>query len=131
MLPGAGRYNSPTALLQMMTGYWASKALYVAAKLGIADLLSDGPATCDSLASMTATHAPSLYRVMRALAGSGLFSKTAKGHFSLTPMGALLQTKAPNSMRGWRLEIDPKIKLDEVGVEFESGSYRKMSTPLT
>jgi hypothetical protein len=39
--------TAPGTLLQMMTGYWVTKGLYVAAKLGIADLLSDGPVDCD------------------------------------------------------------------------------------
>ncbi len=32
----------PVALLQLVTGYWVSQAIYVAAKLGLADLLRDG-----------------------------------------------------------------------------------------
>ena len=51
----------------MMTGYWVSQALYVAAKLGIADLLADGPRPVEDLAATTHTDAPSLRRVLRAL----------------------------------------------------------------
>lgn len=90
---------APVMLLQMMTGYWLSKAVYVAAKLGIADLLSDGAESCEDLAKTTGTHAPSLYRVLRALASNGIFSETTTGRFAVTPMGALLQTKRPDSMR--------------------------------
>ena len=86
-------------LLQMMIGYWVSKAVYVAAKLGIADLLSNGPVHYDELARMTGTHGLSLYRTLRALASAGLFSEVGPGRFALTPMGALLQSTAPNSMR--------------------------------
>jgi methyltransferase family protein len=72
---------SPAAtLLQMMTGYWVSQAIYVAAKLGIADLLVDGPANCDELAAATHTHAPSLQRLLRALASLGVFYETTPGH---------------------------------------------------
>jgi hypothetical protein len=46
------------ALLQMMTGYWVSQAVYVAAKLGLADRLADGALSCDELAAATETHAP-------------------------------------------------------------------------
>ena len=45
----------PAALLQMMTGYWVSQALYVAAKLGVADLLVDGPQSVEHLAVATQT----------------------------------------------------------------------------
>src|SRR3712207_5835122 len=96
--------NVPTSthyerLLQMMTGYWVSKAVYVVAKLGIPDLLSCGPVQYDDLARMTGTNASSLYRTLRALASAGLFSEVAAGRFALTPMGALLQRTAPKSMR--------------------------------
>jgi Dimerisation domain len=56
---------SPPVLFQMATGYWASQAIYVAAKLGIADLLKDGPQSCVSLATATGSDAPSLFRLMR------------------------------------------------------------------
>jgi hypothetical protein len=91
--------SAPVMLLQMMTGYWLSKAVYVAAKLGIADLLSDGAASYDDLAKTTGTHAPSLYRLLRALASKGVFSEVMTGRFAVTPIGALLQTGGPNSMR--------------------------------
>jgi sugar-specific transcriptional regulator TrmB len=55
----------------MLTGYWISQALYVAAKLGLADLLKDGPRTADDLARPTKTHPRSLYRLLRALEKRG------------------------------------------------------------
>ena len=51
----------------MITGYYVSRAIHVVAKLGIADLLSQGPRGCDGLSAATETHAPSLQRVMRLL----------------------------------------------------------------
>jgi hypothetical protein len=95
----AGASPPPVTLLQMMTGYWVSQALYVAAKLGIADLLVDGPVTCDSLATATRTHAPSLQRTLRALASVGVFSEVAPGQFALTPLARLLRSATPDSMR--------------------------------
>ena len=89
----------PVALLQMMTGYWVSQALYVAAKLGVADRLADGPVSCADLAAATGADAPSLYRVLRALASVGVFTETAPGTFALTPLADLLRGDAPGSMR--------------------------------
>jgi hypothetical protein len=60
--------NLPEPLQQIMrivSGYWTSQVLYVAAKLGIADLLKEGPKTADELASSTQTHPRSLYRFCR------------------------------------------------------------------
>jgi hypothetical protein len=89
----------PAILLHMITGYWVSQAIYIAAKLGIADRLTDGPVACENLAAATHTHAPSLYRVLRALASVGIFSETIPGSFALTPLAVLLQTGSANSMR--------------------------------
>jgi hypothetical protein len=86
-------------LFQMTSGYWISQMIYVAAKLGIADLLRHGPRTCEELAQATGAHARSLYRVMRALASVGLFSESDSGRFALTPLAALLQSEEPSSMR--------------------------------
>lgn len=89
----------PVTLLQMMTGYWVSQALYVAAKLGIADHLAGGPVAGEALAAATGADAPSLYRVLRALASVGIFTETAPGTFALTPLADLLRSEAPGSMR--------------------------------
>lgn len=89
----------PAALLQMMTGYWLSKAIYVAAKLGVADFLAEGPRNTDELAAVTQTHADALYRVLRALASVGIFSEVAPSRFALTPLAALLRSDTPDSMR--------------------------------
>jgi hypothetical protein len=83
----------------MMTGYWVSQGVYVAAKLGIADLLVAGPVHYEDLARKTHTDAPSLYRIMRALASVGVFAELKAGQFALTPMASLLQSSVPNSMR--------------------------------
>jgi len=89
----------PVALLQLVTGYWVSQAIYVAAKLGIADLLKDGPKSSDELAQATGTHARSLYRLLRALASVGVFAEAEDGRFGLTPLGECLQTGIPGSVR--------------------------------
>jgi hypothetical protein len=85
----------------MASGYWVSQSIYVAAKLGIADLLKDSPKSCDELATATGTHAPSLYRVLRALASLGVFAETQPNHFSLTPLAACLQSDVPDSIRAY------------------------------
>jgi cyclopropane fatty-acyl-phospholipid synthase-like methyltransferase len=87
------------ALFQMITGYWISKSIYVAAKLGIADLLKEGARSYEQLAQATATDARSLYRLLRALASVGIFTENEHGYFGLTPMGACLQSDSPGSMR--------------------------------
>jgi hypothetical protein len=83
----------------MITGYWVSQTLYVAAKLGLADLLKNGPRTADDLAQVTATHVPSLYRLLRALASLGVFVEDDRQGFALTPLGECLRGDVPGSQR--------------------------------
>jgi O-methyltransferase/methyltransferase family protein len=90
---------APVQMLQFITGFWASRAVYVVAKLGIADLLTSGPKTLEELAEATHTHAPSLYRILRALASIGVVKSESDGRFGLTPLSELLVTGAPGSMR--------------------------------
>jgi hypothetical protein len=81
-------------LVQMATAYWASRMLYVAAKLGIADHLADGPRSAAALSGATGTHAGALYRLLRALAGLGLLTESDGQQFALTPLGAALKSDA-------------------------------------
>jgi hypothetical protein len=99
--PGSANLPPPVAMLQMISGFWISRAIYIAAKLGIADHLREVHRTADELAAATGTHAPSLYRVLRALASVGVFAEDGNGRFALTPLGATLQTDVPGSMRAF------------------------------
>src|SRR5262249_7156871 len=74
-----------------------------AAELGIAARRADGPVSCAELAAGTGAHEPSLYRVLRLLAGLGVFSEVQPGSFSLTVFGDRLRSGVPASMRSWAL----------------------------
>jgi hypothetical protein len=86
------------ALRQMLLGYRISQALYVAAKLGIADVLKDGPKGSDELATAVGAHPDALHRLLRVLASVGIFAQVDQRRFTLTPLGALLQTDVPGSL---------------------------------
>jgi len=92
-------HSSSTALFQMATGYWISQAIYVAAKLGIADLLKDGPQSYVALAVATGSDAPSLFRLLRALSSVGIFSQLGKDCFALSRLAESLRTDTPASLR--------------------------------
>jgi hypothetical protein len=103
MTTEASPATSPTdppwaAVLSLSTAYQASRALYVAAKLGLPDLLADGPRSVDDLAAAGA-HAPSLRRLLRALAAFGVFAEGEDGRFALGPLGGCLRADAPGSVR--------------------------------
>jgi hypothetical protein len=91
--------SPPDQIRRMLSGYWVSQAIYVAAKLGLADLVKGGPRSVDDLANATGTHAPSLYRLLRALASVGVFAEEHDRRFALTPLAECLRSNAPDSQR--------------------------------
>ena len=86
-------------MLQIISGFWISRGVYVIAKLGIPDLLKSGPKTAEELAAATKMHAPSLFRILRALASVGVLSSVNGGRFAQTPVSETLVTDAPGSLR--------------------------------
>jgi hypothetical protein len=93
------------ALLESAQGAWVSQALYVAAKLGIADELATGPKTSDEVAAKVGAHPDAVFRLMRMLAGRSVFSQRTDGRFELAPMGEALRADAPGSLRSMVLFI--------------------------
>jgi hypothetical protein len=87
-------------MLTMAFGGITAQAVGVAAQLGIVDHLADGPRTAAELAAATGTHAPSLYRLLRALASLDVLSEDGEGRFSSTPLGDTLRSGVPGSVRG-------------------------------
>jgi hypothetical protein len=85
------------------TALVTQRALYAAAKLGIADLMGTERKASDELARATGTHPRAMYRLLRALASAGVLSETPEHQFALTPVGATLRTGASPSMRAWVL----------------------------
>jgi hypothetical protein len=81
----------------MLRGYQLSQAISVGARLGVPDLLKDGPTSSDELARKTETHPPSLYRLLRTLSAAGLLVEHPHRHFALTPLGTLLRRGVPGS----------------------------------
>jgi orsellinic acid C2-O-methyltransferase len=88
-------------LINMIGASWMSQALRVAAELRLPDLLAGGPKTADELAQATGAHAPSLLRLLRALTTLDLCRERADGAFELAPMGQLLRSDVPDSLRAW------------------------------
>ncbi|HEV8431133.1 MAG TPA: methyltransferase [Pyrinomonadaceae bacterium] len=94
--------NEPPAseqMLQIISGFWISRAVYAIAKLGIPDLLKSGPKTAEELAAATKMHAPSLFRVLRALVSVGILNSAEGGRFAQTPLSETLVTDASGSLR--------------------------------
>jgi O-methyltransferase domain/Dimerisation domain len=84
---------------RLTTGYWITQAVYVAAKLGLADLIKNGPCSAEMLAQATGTNAGALYRLLRALASIGCFAEDVEHGFGPTPLGECLRSDLPGSQR--------------------------------
>jgi len=109
----ATNHPNPTAappphvqVIQMGTGYWVSRALYAAAKLGLADKLASGPRSAAELAKETSTLPSALHRLMRLLAGLGMLKTERDGQrFALTPLGEAMKSDAPGAARATILTL--------------------------
>lgn len=96
-------------IMQLTMGAFVSQAIYVAAKLGIADLVANGPKTTADLAAKTETDERSLYRLLRSLASVGVFIEKSDRTFSNTPMSETMLADSPTSLRAMILMIgDPE-----------------------
>jgi hypothetical protein len=100
----ASEQSPRDALWRMTNAYQVSQAIHVAASLGVADHLRDGPRSVEELAAATGSRAPSLYRLLRALASVGIFTE-ADGRFGLTPLAEYLRSDVPGSVRAWAMMI--------------------------
>lgn len=85
-------------VLDYLCGMMRTQAIHHATRLRIAELVEDGPKSIAALAEATQTHAPSLVRLLRALASIGFFAEVETECFAQTPLSALLQRDVPGSM---------------------------------
>lgn len=98
--------SSPAVqMMRLINGYQVSQALHVAATLGIADLLEDGPRSSDALADRVGANRDALYRLLRALSAAGVFHEDVDRVFSLTELGACLRSDAPQPVGPWAAHI--------------------------
>jgi O-methyltransferase/methyltransferase family protein len=93
--------TDPEELRRLVNGYQATQAIHVAVTLGIPDLLAEGARGSDELAGATESHAPTLYRLLRALASIGVLDEHGERRFALTPLGGGLRSDAEPSIAAW------------------------------
>ena len=95
--------SSAKALIDLVDGHKVTAVIYVAAKLGIADLLLEGPKDAPELARLTETHERSLFRLLRALVKLAICAESSDGRFGLTDMGTRLAGSSERSMKAFVL----------------------------
>jgi len=87
------------AFMQLLFGKQLTFSLSGVARLGAADHMDGTARLVEEIAAKCGAHAPSLYRVFRMLSAFGVFREGPARHFALTPLGELLKTGAPGSLR--------------------------------
>ena len=103
---GSGSAGAAQAeALELLNAFLGTQALHVVAVLGVADLLAEREMTAEELASVTGTHAPSLYRLLRMLTGARVFRLKPDGRFSLGDLGHALRSDTEESVRDWALYV--------------------------
>jgi O-methyltransferase domain len=98
-LPSDTLPASAQILHMSFTALVIARAVYVAAKLGIPDLLQDQQLQSEELAQATGMQPGALYRLLRALSSAGIVSEFPEHRFALTPVGRVLRSDVPGSMR--------------------------------
>src|SRR4051812_20580932 len=89
----------PIQMVQMLAGFQVSQALYVTAKLGIADALRGGPCTVDDIAARIDAEPLPVQRLLRTLGSIGVVAEADDGRYTATPLGETLASDSPGSMR--------------------------------
>jgi len=90
----------PAAVIfQFVSGIWAAQAIGAAARLRVPDHLAAGPRSAEEIALGVGADPSALHRLMRGLASVGVLTHVANGKFALTPVGEVLRSDVPGSLR--------------------------------
>ncbi|WP_280376982.1 methyltransferase [Nocardia wallacei] len=96
---------APMALMEMIGNGSFAQAIYVAAKLGVADVLADGPLDAAQIAARADTDTDATFRLLRLLSSRGVFRMEPDGRFALNELSDPLRSDAEVSIRPWSLFI--------------------------
>ena len=119
-------------LLGLINAGWTTQVIATAVALGLIDAMAAGPASIQTLAQTVQAHAPSLSRLLRALASLELCAQNEAGDFSLTPTGALLRADQADSLCAWAELGGGRIwaQWGRLGESVRTGqSIRKLTLP--
>ena len=94
---------SALRLFDLIQSHRVTAVIYVAARLGLAELLSYGPQTPGKLAKATGADERALGRLLTALSTIGICSRTGEDSYALTEVGACLDGAAEQSLKGWAI----------------------------
>lgn len=90
-------------LLDLIQSHRLTAVIHVAARLGIADMLSSGPKPLGELAKATGADQSALARLLTALVTIGICARAGQDRYALTEMGAALDGTANPSFKAWAI----------------------------
>jgi hypothetical protein len=117
------------SMLDLIQGAVVTQAISAAAKLGIADVLANGPLPAGEVAGRVGADPESTFRLLRTLSGYGVFRNVGDDRFALTPMGDSLREDAPDSMRGMAVLLGHPTLWEEWGGLLSSVRTGEASLP--
>jgi hypothetical protein len=94
---------SALKLFDLIQSHRVTAVIYVAAKLGLAELLRDGPQSLGELAKATGADERALGRLLTALSTIGICARTGDDGYAMTEVGACLDGSAEHSFKGWAI----------------------------
>ncbi len=97
--PGGEPQDVDRILMQLLAGAWVTQSVATAARLGIPDALAAGPMTVDEIAAKAGAHRGATKRLMRMLAGIGVFAPAGGGRYALNPISEKLRDETPGSLK--------------------------------
>lgn len=118
--PGLG---DRVRLFGLLSSTWLAQACYALAKLGIMDLLADGPRSVADLAAASGTNTQALGRVLRAACSGGLVQQVDAESYQLAPMGQLLRSGVPRSSHDAAIMFGEEVfaSFAEIGYTLRTG----------
>ncbi|MCX5041493.1 MULTISPECIES: methyltransferase [Streptomyces] len=129
VLPEVRDQSESYALLHLVQGAVITQAISVAARLGIADVLADGPLSAPDIAARVGSDARATHRVLRALTGHGVFAVRPDGRYEQTPLSDKLREDATDSMRGFALLMNHPTLWEEWGHLYDTVESGEANLP--
>jgi hypothetical protein len=104
---GPAAPEGQATIMEIQRGVWRFAALRALVAVGGPEQLRDGPLTVAELAKRCDAHAPTLGRLLRTIAATGLLRSAGPDEYELTEAGqALLTGRALTSVR---FSVDPEV----------------------
>ncbi len=95
--------SPPAVVMQMITGHWVSQLVGSLCRLGIPDALAEQPMTSAAIAQKCGSNLDATYRILRAATSLGLFKEVRPDTYQLTPLGDVLKSDTPGSLRDFSI----------------------------